>query len=79
MAFLIDDIILSPVHLVTWVAKKVKEAAESELTDDSPARGDLLELQMRLEAGEISEEEYLRKEREVMERLQFISRYKEGP
>lgn len=70
MAFLLDDLLLSPIHMLAWMAERVKEAAESEMSDDSAARGDLLEFEMRLEAGEISEEEYLKKAREVMERLQ---------
>lgn len=78
MALLVDDILLSPAHLVKWLGEKLKEAAEAEITDDSSARGELLDLQMRLELGEIGEEEYLVKEREVMKRLEAIGRYKEA-
>lgn len=76
MAFLVDDILLAPVHLVVWVGEKLKEAARSEMTDESKLRGELLELQIRLETEEITEEEFLRREREVMEGLEAISRYK---
>lgn len=78
MAFLIDDILLSPISLVAWAAGKLKEAAETERTDDSAVRGELLDLQIRLELGEISEEDFLREEGRLLERLEEIQGCKEG-
>lgn len=78
MALLIDDILLSPISLVAWVAEKLKEAAETERTDDSAVRGELLDLQIKLELGEIAEEEYLQRENELLKRLEEIQGYKEG-
>jgi len=57
---------------VTWLAEKIKEAAEEELLDEDRVRGELLELQMRLEMGEITEEEYAPQEGVLLERLNAI-------
>lgn len=78
MAFLIDDILLSPITLIKWIAEKIKEAAEEEMTDESKVQGEILELQMLYEIDEITEEEYQKKEAKLMERLEAIRKYKEG-
>lgn len=77
MAFLVDDILLSPITLIKWIAEKIKEAAEEEMTDESKVQGEILELQMLYEMGEIAEEEYQKKEAKLMERLEAIRKYKE--
>ena len=68
MAFLIDD-------MVVWLAQKLKEAAEAEMLDESAVRESLLNLQMRLEMGEIDEEYYMKKEDALLKRLEEIRRY----
>ncbi|MCM2357407.1 MAG: gas vesicle protein GvpG [Geobacteraceae bacterium] len=78
MIFLLDDILLSPLKGVGWLADKLVGMAEAELTDDSRVQEALLELQMRLELEEITEEEYLNRETALMERLEEIRKYKEG-
>lgn len=78
MGFLLDDILLSPIKGLTWVAGKLKEMAEAEMTDKSKVQEELLELQMRLELGEITDEEYRSGEAELMKRLEEIRRYEEG-
>lgn len=77
MVFLVDDILLFPMKGVKWLAEKVKDAAEQEITDESKVQEELLEVQMRFEMGEITEEEYEKKEKELMERLEAIRKYKE--
>lgn len=78
MIFLLDDLLLAPIKGVVWVAEKIDEMAEAEFTDDSRVREELLELQMRLELEEITEDEYRQGETELMNRLEEIRRYKEG-
>jgi len=78
MVLILDDILLSPISLVQWIGGKLQETAETEITDDSKVREELLELQMRLELEEISEEEYDEKEKKLLERLEAIRKYKEG-
>ena len=52
-----------------FVLNQVVLMAERELLDEERIREDYLLLQLRLEEGEISEEEYLRQEAEIMARL----------
>lgn len=75
MGFILDLLtapVLGPVRGVKWLAEKIAEAAEAELLDEDRVRGELLELQMRLEMGEITEEEHNRHERTLLERLNAI-------
>ena len=58
--------------LVERLARMLAEEAERELLDEGSVRGDLLTLQERLEAGELSEAEYDREERRLLLRLERI-------
>jgi len=64
--------VLGPIRGVKWLGEKIAEAAESELMDEDRVRGELLELQIRLELDEITEEEYDRQERVLVEQLNAI-------
>jgi len=75
--FLIDDILLAPLKSVVWMGKKINEVVEKELFDEGHIREKLMELQLRLELNEISEEEYNRQERELLEQLDAIRKAKE--
>ena len=75
MGFVFDLLtspVLGPIRGAHWLATKVAEAAESEVLDESKVRGELMELQIRLEMGEITEEEYDEQERVLVERLNAI-------
>ena len=78
MAFIIDDILLAPCSFVAWLGRTLQDQAEAELTDESAIHEQLLNLQTRLELGEISEPEYLRQENELMGRINAIHKYKES-
>jgi len=67
--FLIDDILLAPVKSVIWLTKKINEVAEKELYDEGRIKRELMDLQLRFELNEISEEEYIRQEKELLARL----------
>ena len=58
--------------MVHWLAKKVTEKAERELLDENRVRAQLLELQTRYDLGEVTEEEYERQEKVIVERLNAI-------
>ena len=77
MAFIIDDILLSPIRLTVWVAEKLKDAAYQEITDDSRVHEDLLHLQMRYEMGEIDDDAYEAEETRLMAKLEEIRKIKE--
>jgi len=77
MAFIIDDILLSPLKFTVWLADKLKENAYNEMTDAAGVHEELLQLQMRYEMGEIDEETYEKEETKLMERLEAIRKIKE--
>lgn len=66
-----------PVKGMVWIGSKLKGTAEEEITDEGKIQGRLLDLQMRFEMDEISEEEYDKKEAQLMEKLEAIRKYKE--
>ena len=69
MAFILDTILLSPIKMTVWVAKKLRESALDEMTDESKIHEELLHLQMQFEMDEMDEAEFDRLEDELMERL----------
>ncbi len=76
MAFLLDDILLfplkGPIAGFRWILKQVQTMADQQLLDDQPWKERLIELQMMLEVGDISEEEFTRQEAEVFQALRDI-------
>ena len=73
--FLIDDILLSPIHGIFWVVRKAHEAAQRELEsekDNITAR--LTELYMRLETKQITEEEFDAQEKALLDRLDQLDK-----
>src|SRR6266550_3567471 len=76
MAFLIDDILLLPIKLpvagFNWILRQIQTMADEELLNDQPWKERLIELQMMLELGDITEEEYGREEAQVFAALRAI-------
>ncbi|HEX2060271.1 MAG TPA: gas vesicle protein GvpG [Thermoanaerobaculia bacterium] len=76
MAFLLDDLILlplkGPINGFKWIMRTIQKMADEELMNDQPWKERLIELQMRLELGEITEEEYVREEAIVFQALRDI-------
>ncbi len=70
--FLIDDILLAPVSGFKFILNQIQKIADQELNDDTVIKEQLLELQMRLELEEISEEEFAEREAELFARLRVI-------
>jgi len=75
--FLIDDILLAPLKGLVWLGKKIDDVVEKELYDEEGIKEKLMELQLRLELEEISEEEYNKQEKELLARLDAIRKAKE--
>jgi len=75
--FLIDDIFLAPLKGVVWLGKKINEVVEKEVSDEGRIKEKLMELQLRFELDEISEEEYKRQEKKLLARLDAIRKAKE--
>jgi hypothetical protein len=76
VAFLVDDILLfpikGPIAGIRWVMRTIQTMADEELMNDQPWKERLIELQMRLELGEVSEEDYVREEAVVFQALRDI-------
>lgn len=74
--FLLDDILLLPMKLPVkgfeWIMKQIQTMANEELLNDQPWKERLIELQMMLELGEISETDYAEQEAQVFQALREI-------
>jgi hypothetical protein len=57
---------------IKFVLGKIAAAVDAELNDDTALKEELLEAQMRLEMGELSEEEFARIEREVLDAIRVV-------
>lgn len=64
--FILDSLLIGSLR---FVLDKIVAAAEAESQDDSALREQLLEAQMQLELGEISEDDFAAIERDVLARL----------
>jgi len=73
--FLIDDILLAPIKGIVWVAEKVRDMALEEL-EDTPEKlqRELLDAQMALETEDITEAEYQKKEKDILERMEALKK-----
>ncbi len=69
--------VTGPVAGIRWSMSKVIQVAEEELSDDTPIKQELMELQMRVELGEIDDDEYLVQEKAIMLRLREVREWKE--
>jgi len=72
--FLLDDILLSPLRGVIWLARKINDAAQNEIANEGEAiKSELSEIYMLLETGKITEEEFDRREKTLLDRLDEIN------
>ena len=67
--FILDSLLIGSLR---FVLDKIVAAAEAEAHDDSALREQLLEAQMRLELGELSEEEFAEIERDILARVRAM-------
>jgi hypothetical protein len=71
--FLIDDLLLSPGSFLIWVMRKIHEAAQEELENDTVRiTTELSELHRTLETGAITEAQFDAREKELLDRLDRI-------
>jgi len=75
--FLLDDILLAPVKGVYWICKELYKEAEKQIeTEEGDLTTQLSELYMMLETGTITEEEFSRQEKNLLDRLEQIERHR---
>ena len=71
--FLIDDILLAPVHGLIWVFRKIHEATlEEQATDAEAITEELRHIYMMLETKKITEEEFDAREKVLLDRLDAL-------
>jgi C4-type Zn-finger protein len=68
--------VTAPAAGIRYCIEKVVEFAEHEMTDDEPVRMQLMELQLELEEGRVSEDEYTEREGVLLARLREIREYR---
>jgi hypothetical protein len=69
--------ITGPVAGIRWSLNKVAQVVDEELTDDTSIKNELMELQMQLELGDIDDDEYVRREADLMTRLREVRAWRE--
>jgi hypothetical protein len=74
--FILDTLLIGSLR---FVLDKVVQAAEAEMQDDSALRDQLLEAQMKLELGEITDDEFAEIERDVIAAIREIKGKQQGP
>ncbi|HKV52465.1 MAG TPA: gas vesicle protein GvpG [Gemmatimonadaceae bacterium] len=66
-----------PVAGIKWTLEMVERTAREEMTDDTPIKQEMMELQLALESGEIDDATYLEREKELMQRLRDVRYWRE--
>jgi len=72
----IDDLLFSPLTGFKVILRTLQRVAEQEYTDDTPLKERLLELQLKLDEGEMTEAEYVAEEAILMRELREIQNRK---
>jgi Gas vesicle protein G len=73
--FILDSLLVGSLR---FVLDKIVAAAEAEAEDDTSLRERLLEAQMQLELGELSDEEFSDIERDILARIREIKGSRPG-
>jgi len=68
----VDDILLLPANGLVGIFKKIHEMAKKEVSDEKYTLEKLMELQLRYEMDEISEEEYNKEEAKLQAKLNAL-------
>lgn len=75
--FIIDDLLLLPFQFMWEIVNGIKDKVDEELyPDEEQCKEKLMKLNMLLESGQLSEEEYDAQEEKLMKRLRFLREYR---
>jgi hypothetical protein len=69
--------VTGPLFLFDFSMDKVQGVVRDELTDDTAVKAELMELQLLLELGDIDDDEYVRREQALMQRLREVRDWRE--
>ncbi|MGE4587037.1 MAG: gas vesicle protein GvpG [Mangrovibacterium sp.] len=67
-----DDLLMAPLKGLILLGKKISDVVDREQSDEGTIKERLMELQMKFEMDEIDEEEYDRREEELLNLLEQI-------
>ncbi len=70
--------VTGPVHGFEFILKALRDQVDAEMLDESKLQGELMQLGMRYQSGEMTDAEYAAKEDAILEQLNEIRRYKES-
>jgi len=76
--FLIDDILMAPLKGIIFLGNKINEVLEKETTDEGSIKERLMRLQLQFEMDEIDEEEYDKREDEILQLLEQVRKDKQN-
>jgi Gas vesicle protein G len=65
-----------PMDGIKFIFNTIAKVAEEQYTDDAPLKEQLLELQVKLESGDITEDQYVEEEARILRDLRNIQNYK---
>jgi hypothetical protein len=72
----VDDLLMLPFTGFKSILRTLAKVAEEQYTDDAPIKERLLNLQVELEEGKITEEQYVKKEAQILRELREIQNRK---
>jgi hypothetical protein len=72
----IDDLLLAPFSGFNFIMRTLLKVAEEQWTDDAPLKEQLLSLQVQLEEGSLTEEQYLEAEAAILREIREVQRRK---
>lgn len=70
--------VTGPVHGFEFILKALRDQVDAEMVDESKLQGELMQLGMRYQSGEMTDAEYAAKEDAILEQMNEIRRYKES-
>src|SRR3954471_22875356 len=73
---MIFSLLTLPIDGIKFVFNTIAKVAEEQYTDDAPLKEQLLELQVLLENGDITEDQYVETEGEILRSLRDIQNRK---
>jgi hypothetical protein len=74
--FLLDDLLLAPFKGFSFIMSTLRRVAEEQWTDDAPLKEQLLALQLQLDEGALTEEQYLEAEAAILREIREVQRRK---
>ena len=73
---IIDDLLALPITGFKSILRTLAKVAEEQYTDDAPLKEQLLHLQVELDNGAITEEQYVEREAQILRELREIQNRK---